>query len=421
MHYANGAFNERMAQVAAVQMNQSERISTFGALRVRDFRLYFLGQICSISGNNAQSVGMGWLVLELTKSPTALGIVTALQFLPLLVLAPILGSIPDRFPKRRVLIYTQVLALAIALALWALAIDGSATPINIGVLALFLGVVNAIDNPARQSFIRDLVGPELLPNALGLNNMLMGAARIAGPAIAAAIITTAGIAYCFVFNALTFLAMTAALLAIGSRGEKSLRSNTDTSFTSGLRYVASTPDVRDGLVLMAIVGTFTYEFWVTLPVLTKDTFHLGSSAYGLLMSVMSAGSVLGGVVVARKSQKVRGMGFAATLTFGLATLLVGISPTFELALIAAFAMGATYSAFVAVNSASIQHHLDSRFRGRVMGLWTAAFMGSTAIGGPLMGWIAKEHGASASLILGGTAAVLGAFWLGRKQWLSTAS
>lgn len=387
-----------------------------------------MGQICSISGTNAQTVAVGWLILQLTDSGMVLGAVTAAQFLPLLVFAPLLGPVIDRHWKKQILVVTQVLALVVALLLWILTATEVVNAWTVAFLALLLGAVNAVDNPARQSFIKELVGADVLPNALALNNVLFGVARILGPAVAAVIIATAGLAYCFLFNALSFLVILGALLSMSvPRPKRISHATTFRSLVDGFRYVGSTPEVRDVLIVMAFVGVFTYEFWVTLPVLVKNVFHGGSSTYAAMLTVMSVGSILGGLLIARHGSAARNQRVLAIAGFGLTTALVGFAPSIETALIAVFFMGIAYSAFTAIMSSALQLQTDGQFRGRVMALWTSAFMGSTAIGGPIVGAIAEYAGARFALIVGGVVAVAVAIWVRmsrtakEENWQSTAT
>ncbi|MGI8648715.1 MAG: MFS transporter [Mycobacteriales bacterium] len=383
----------------------------FRSLRIRNFRLYFFGQICSITGNNAQTIAIGWLILQLTGSGTMLGLVTAAQFLPLLVLSPLLGSLIDRFSKRYILMITQLLGFLVATTLWVITAAGRASAWEVCALALVLGAVNAIDNPTRQTLIREMVGSKLLLNAAALNNVLMGVARIAGPGIAGVVIAVWGIPHCFFLNAVSFLVILAALaMMTNSRRPSSVSRSNSRSLRSGFRYAASTPDVRWGLILMALVGTFTYEFWVTLPILVKDVFGQGSSGYAAIMMVMSVGSVAGGLLLAARLSVRRAQLGRATMAFGVTTIAVGISPTIEISFVTVLLMGGAYSAFVAVSSSTFQLSIDEQFQGRVMALWTSAFVGSTAIGGPIMGWIAQYYGARSALVSGGLVAIAAA-WL----------
>lgn len=409
---------------------------TLRALAVRDFRLYFIGQLCSISGSNAQIVATGWLVLQLTDSSTMLGIVIAAQYVPLLIAAPLLGAVSDRFPKRTILLITQALALLVAVALWLLAGSDHVSANAIVGLMLASGIITTLDVPTRQALIRDVVEPELVPNAVALVNVLMGVARIVGSAVAAVTIATVGVRSCFLVNAGSFLVILVMLFVMQAGRTPLVSRSSDTdSFRSGLRYAFNTPEVRNGLIVMALIGTFTYEFWVTLPVLVKDVFEREGTHYATMMAVMSIGSVGGGLLIARQVKaSVRSRAVTA-VAFGVTTVAVGVSPTFDYALVAVLAMGASYSAFVAVSNAALQLSTDDRFRGRVMGLWTSAFMGSTAIGGPLMGWIATGYGARWALIAGGIVACLTARWItsfarvrstesdleGEGMWLTTRS
>lgn len=383
----------------------------FRSLGIRDFRLYFFGQICSITGNNAQTIAIGWLILQLTGSGTMLGIVTAAQYLPLLIFSPLLGSLIDRFPKRYILVVTQALAFSVATTLWIISAMGRASVWEVCALALVLGAINAVDNPTRQAFIREMVGSKFLLNAVALNNVLMGVARIAGPGIAGVIIAIWGIPQCFFFNAASFLVVLGALvLMAGGRKPSHVVRLNGRSLRIGFRYAASTPDVRRGLIVMALVGTFTYEFWVTLPILVKDVFGRDSSSYAALMMLMSVGSVAGGLLVARHHSVSRAQLALATVAFGVTTIAVGLSPTIEASFVAVLLMGGAYSAFVAFSSSALQLSTDEQFQGRVVALWASAFVGSTAIGGPIMGWISEYYGARSALVSGGLVA-LAAAWI----------
>lgn len=359
---------------------------------------------------------MGWLVLQLTHSAVTLGVVTAAQFLPLLVLAPLLGGVIDRFDKRSILMITQVCALTIAALLGVLSALDRIGVLGIGILALLLGMVNAVDNPTRQAFIGEMVGTDLLSNAVSLNNVLMGVARIAGPVIAGLVIAVAGIPACFFFNAASFVAVLVALCAIRIAECSDRPTMADNAtLRHGFRYVLATPEVRSVLLIMTLVGTFTYEFWITIPVLAQDVFQQSVSGYAALMTVLSIGSVIGGLVIARRDTVGRRELLIGTAAFGATTLAVGLSPSIEVAFGAILLMGVAYSAFAALSSSVLQLNTDSAYQGRVMALWAAAFMGSTAVGGPLMGWIADQYGARTALIAGGLVALAAAGGSARRQ------
>ncbi|MGH3430971.1 MAG: MFS transporter, partial [Mycobacteriales bacterium] len=332
-------------------------------MRVRNFRWYFVAQICSISGNNAQTIAMGWLVLQLTHRAVTLGVVTAAQFLPLLVLAPLLGGVIDRFDKRSILMITQVCAMAIAAFLGVLSALDRIDALGIAILALLLGIVNAVDIPTRQAFIREMVGADLLSNAVSLNNVLMGVARMAGPVIAGLVITVAGIPACFFLNAASFVAVLAALCVIHVAEDSNRPTMADNAtLRHGFRYVLTTPEVRSVLLIMTLVGIFTYEFWITIPVLAREVFRQGASGYAALMTVLSIGSVIGGLVIARRDTIGRSELLIATAAFGATTLAVGLSPSIGVAFGAILLMGVAYSAFTALSSSVLQLNTDSAYQ-----------------------------------------------------------
>lgn len=389
-----------------MQRRQRKHLGTFCSLHDRNFRLYFLGQLFSISGNNAQVVALGWLVLELSNSGTALGVVMAAQFLPTLLASPVMGSLVDSFDKRRILVGAQLCGLVFAILLGILAATGTATVERVALISFLIGMVNAVDFPARNALVGEMVQPEMLPNAIALNNVLMGLARVAGPALAGAVISFAGIPVCFFVNAFSFLVIVMALLVMRfDERDRGARCVTFAGVLDGFRYAYQTPPVRSGLLVMAVVGMFTYEFWITFPLLVRHTFHGSAAQYSTVMAVMSVGSITGGLLIARHNVSGAKAAIASVAGFGATTMLVGLMPSIGFVFPAVFLMGCAYSAFVALNSAVLQMHTDLAYRGRVMGLWTAAFAGSTAIGGPITGAIAQGLGVRVALLFGGFVAV----------------
>ena len=366
-----------------------------------------------------QTVALGWLVLQLTGSGTALGAVVAAQFLPILLLGPYGGLIADRMDKRRVLMATQVILGLTALTLGLLVITGAVQLWMVVLVAVVFGLVTACDNPARQAFSLEMVGAERLRNAVSLNSVMVNVARAVGPAVAGAIIAATGTGICFLINAASYAAV---LLALGTMNVADLRPTPPAQrepgqVRQGLRYVAGTPELLVPLVMLALIGTLAYEFQVVLPLLATGPFHGDAATYGILTAAMGAGAIVGGLVVAGHGRTGLRPLTLAVLVFGAAMLAVAASPTLPVAVVALAATGAASITFLATGNTTLQLNSDPRFRGRVMALWTMAFLGSTPIGAPILGWISQELGARAGLVTGGltclVAASIGAIALSR--------
>ena len=378
---------------------------TFDALHNRNYRLYFLGQIVSISGTWMQSVAQAWLVLKLTGSSVALGSVLAVQFLPMLVLGPWGGVIADRVDKRRMLVGTQLAAGTLALTLGLLTATGAVRLWMVFALAFGLGLVNVVDNPTRQSFVMEMVGAERVTNAVSLNSVVVNGARVVGPAIAGVLIATVGIAVCFLVNAASYLGVIAGLLLMrrsellpappSGRRPGQLR--------QGLRYVAARPELRTPLLMMAVIGTLAYNFQVTLALMARFTFHSGAAAYGIMSSFMGAGAVIGGLVTASRGRPT-GRRLAATAAiFGALILVCAAMPTLAAELPALAVMGAFSISFIAMANTTLQLRSAPEMRGRVMALYAVAFLGTTPIGSPLVGAIAGVSNARVAMAVGGVA------------------
>lgn len=383
---------------------------TFAALGNRNYRLYFLGQGISLSGTWMQSVAQGLLVLHLTGSGTTLGLVTALQTLPVLLLGAWGGVVADRLPKRSILLATQAVSGVLALVLGLLVATGAIQIWMVCVLAVLLGMVTTIDNPARQTFVLEMVGPEQLVNAVSLNSTEINLARVVGPTLAGVLIATTGLAICFLLNGLSFLAVIVVLLMmdVSALHPTPLVRRAKGQLAEGLRYVRNQPLIRDALVMMAIIGTFTYEFNVTLPLFAEHTFGSGASGYAALTAAMGLGAVFGGLWTASHAGITPARVVRAAAVFGAATLLASVAPTLPLALVALLAVGYCSITFLSLANSTLQLESAPEMRGRVMALWTVAFLGSTPIGGPLVGWIGEHVGPREALALGGVAALLAA-------------
>lgn len=369
--------------------------STFSSLKRRNFRLYFIGQVISQTGGWMQTIAQSWLVLHLTGSAAALGAVSALQFAPALFLGPYAGVLADRFRKRLLLYVTQTAAALLALVLGITVATGTVQVWMVFVMAGLLGAVNALDYPTRQSFLYELTGPRELESAVGLTSTAVNLARVAGPAIAGVLIASTGLAVCFVLNAVSFVAVLVCLAVMDpSEFHRATPKNAkaEEGLAEGFAYAARTPVVREALVMMAIVGVLTYEFSVTLPVFAK--FALGGSAIALawLMSAMGVGAAVGGLVTAGR----RGDGLSrlslASLLFGVGTAAVGLSPNLPVATGLMFFVGVFAARFTGLSNGILQLQCSATMRNRVMALWATAFLGSSFLGGPLLGWLAQAAG-----------------------------
>jgi MFS family permease len=380
---------------------------TFSSLKVRNYRLYFAGQAISMCGTWMQTVGQAWLVLKITGSGTDLGLVIALQFLPVLFLGPFGGVLVDRLQKRRVLFITQFASGVPALALAILVTTGSVRLWHVYALAACLGLVATIDNPIRQTFVLEMVGPENLSNAVTLNSVMLNGARIIGPAIAGLLIATVGLAACFYINAGSYLAVLVALAMMNGRELLVLPATVRAKgqLREGFRYVWSTPVLRDSLIMMAIVGTLSYEFQVLLPLVAKYTFHGSAATYSALTAAMGAGAVVGGLLTASRRHSGPLALVKATLALGAVILVAAAAPTLTLEMAALVAVGAASITFLSLGTTVLQLEAAPEMRGRVMGLWAVAFIGSTPVGGPIIGFIGQHAGPRIGLVVGGSAAV----------------
>jgi MFS family permease len=385
--------------------------TTFASLVVRNYRLYFIGQIVSLAGTWMQQVAQALLVLKLTSSGTALGFVVALQMLPTLVLGAWAGVVSDRVSKRRLLVVTQAISAAAALALGVLVATDAVQLWMVYAIALALGLAQAFDNPARQAFVPEMVGADLLANAVSLNSVMVNMARIVGPAIAGVLTATVGLAPCFMVNAGSYLAVIVALLMMRSAELHTVETNGERArLRDGFAYVRATPSVFVPLVLIAVIGTFTYEFPVSLPLLAERTFH-NSGAYSTMSVVQGAGAVVGGLYVAARYRGTgsgpAALGYAAG-ALGVVMLGIAAAPTVGLAFVGITVMGAVSIAFIAIGNTTLQLGSDPKMRGRVMSMWSIAMIGSTTIGGPFVGWLADLFGARFGVAFSGIAAIVAA-------------
>jgi MFS family permease len=386
---------------------------SFDSLSVPNYRRYFAGQIVSLSGNWMQMVAEVWLVLSLTGSGVAVGMTTALQFLPILLFGAWGGVLADRFAKRRLLILTQALMAAPALALLAISASGVVAPWMVMALVFVRGTVNAVDNPTRQSFAIEMVGPDRVVNAVSLNSVLVHSARLVGPAVAGILIATVGVGPCFALNALSFAAM---IVALWGMDPAQLRAAPPAgrepgAVREGLRYVLRTPELAVPLGLMALVGTLGLNFQVILPLLARFSFDGGPSAYAALVSAMGVGSVIGAIATGAHGRTDARLIAGAALAFGAFALLAAAMPSLALEIPVLALLGASAVTFAAAINSSLQLAVEPRMRGRVMALYSVVFLGSTPIGGPLVGWLSEAYDPRAALLLAASAG-LSAAWAG---------
>jgi MFS family permease len=378
---------------------------SFTSLQIPNYRRYFAGQLVSLSGNWMQVVAELWLILTLTGSGIAVGLTTALQFLPLLLIGAWGGALADRVDKRRLLVVTQALMALPALALWAVTASGAVEPWMVFALVFARGTVNAFDNPTRQSFVIEMVGPDRVVNAVGLNSVLIHSARIVGPAGAGIAIAT--VAPCFLLNAASFAAMIVALRGMdrAQLGTPPAADRDAGGVRAALAYVRATPGLAIPLAMMALVGTLGFNFQVILPLLARFTFDGGAGAYTALAVAMGAGAVIGALASGARGRVSPAFLVAAAMAFGAFALLAAATPTLPLAALALVPLGGASVSFAAGVNSTLQLAADPRMRGRVMALYSIVFLGSTPIGGPIAGGLAELAGPRAALLLSASAAL----------------
>jgi MFS family permease len=378
------------------------------SLAQRNYRLYFFGQMVSVVGTWMQTVAQSFLVLRLTSSGTALGLATAARFLPMFLFGPIGGLVADRMNKRRVLYVTQTLAGLLAGVFAVLIATDTIEMWMVYLLAFALGIVNVFDNPTRQSFISEMVRPDELSNAVTLNSVSLNMARVFGAALGGLFVAELGLATCFALNGVSFIAVLISLKLMRGAdlypAQRALKEKGQVR--AGLRYVRDTPELIVPLVMIAVIGTLAWEFQVTLPLVARDTFHKGPGTYGLMASVMGGGAVVGGLIAAsRRRPRARALSLAA-IGWGIAILAAAAAPTLPLEVTTMVFVGYGSITFNSMAKTTLQLAAVPVMRGRVMALWALAWLGSTPIGGPVVGWVGQEFGARWSLAIGGLPTVL---------------
>ena len=385
---------------------------TFRSLRVRNFQLFFVGQLVSQVGNWLTLVAQSLLVLKITDSGVAVGVLAACQFLPVLLFGAWTGLVADRRDKRRLLIVVQSFAMLQSFALAALAFMPSPPLLALYAVAMAGGFATAFDNPARRAFVVEMVPEDDVPNAVSLNSALMTGARVVGPALAGLLITTVGFGWCFAVDGISYLAV---LIALAMMRPSELRRSTPAprskgQVRAGLRYAHSVPELWVPLVMMAVIGTLAFNFTVVMPLFVTRTLDSSDQVFTLIYSVVSVGSLAGALYSARSSRAtVRHVTVGAAL-FGVALLAFAMSPGLAAAFPLAMGVGFTSILFMTASTAIVQVRTAPEMRGRVLALQAIVFLGTTPIGGPILGWVCEHQGARAGFLLGGASALGAAAW-----------
>ncbi|GGT24900.1 MFS transporter [Streptomyces chromofuscus] len=392
----------------------TRKSSMFSSLRIRNYRLFFLGQVVSNTGTWMQRIAQDWLVLSLTGSATAVGVTTALQFLPMLLFGLYGGVLVDRLPKRPALMVTQTAMALTGLALAALTLTGHVQVWHVYVAAFAVGLATVVDNPARQSFVSEMVGPDQLQNAVSLNSANFQSARMIGPAVAGVLITGVGTGWAFLLNGLSYVAPLVGLLLMrprelhaverAPRGKGQLR--------EGLAYVAGRPHLVWPIVLVGFIGTFAFNFPVYLSAFAGEVFHVGAGTYSLFNTLMAVGSVTGALLAARRGTARMRLLAAAALVFGTVEIVAAVTPSLWLFALLMIPLGVFGMTVNVTANTGIQMATDPAMRGRVMALYMMVFLGGSPVGAPVVGWITDTYGARVGLATGGAVAALAALTIG---------
>ncbi len=389
---------------------------TFRSLGVRNFRLFFLGQLISMVGTWMHSVALIWVVLRLTDSGVALGLVGSMQFLPTLFLGAWGGVLADRLDRRRFLLLNQVGLAAVAVLFAALMATDQLTLTLIYGLSALGGIMTAVSNASRRVLVTDLVETDEAANAVALHAAMMTSSRVVGPALAGVLITTVGVGWVFTVNAVSYIAIIGALLAMDTSairpGPRLARQSGQ--LMDGLRYTWATTSLRHAILMLAVVGTLAFEYQVSLPLLAERSLGAGAGGFTLLFSFMSVGSVLGALAMARLNTV--DVGFLVRSAWGLvvSTLFLSVAPNLAVATIGAVLVGTTTILLVSGTNALIQIQAAEEMRGRVLALTSVVFLGSTPIGGPLIGAVIEATGPRSGLLVGAAATAMVAIWIGGR-------
>uniref|UniRef100_A0AAU3GUN6 MFS transporter n=1 Tax=Streptomyces sp. NBC_01401 TaxID=2903854 RepID=A0AAU3GUN6_9ACTN len=399
---------------APTSTHESKTGGTFSSLKIRNYRLFATGAVISNTGTWMSRITQDWLVLSLTGSATAVGITTALQFLPMLLFGLYGGVIADRLPKRRLLIFSQTALGLCGIALAVLTLSGVVEVWHVYLVAFLLGMVTVVDNPARQSFVSEMVGPAQLRNAVSLNSANFQSARLIGPAVAGVLITSVGSGWAFMFNGLSFIAPLVGLTMMRpsefhasvtvKRAKGQLR--------DGLRYVSGRPDLIWPIVLVGFVGTFGFNFPIFLTAFADEIFDGGAGMYSFFNILMAVGSLAGALLAARRRSSRLRMVVGAGTVFGLLEVAASVSPSvwlFSVLLVPIGMIGMTTN--ISANT-SVQMAADPEMRGRVMSLYMMVFAGGTPVGAPIVGWISDTYGARTGMAAGGAVSMVAALAVG---------
>ncbi|MGW0879834.1 MFS transporter [Streptomyces sp. NPDC002671] len=388
--------------------------SMFSSLKNRNYRLFFIGQAVSNTGTWMQRIAQDWLVLSLTGSSAAVGITTALQFLPMLLFGLYGGVLVDRLPKRPTLMVTQVSMAVTGLVLAALTLTGQVQVWHVYVAAFAVGLATVVDNPARQSFVSEMVGPDQLQNAVSLNSANFQSARLVGPAVAGLMITGVGTGWAFLANGLSFAAPLTGLLLMRTRElhvvERAPRGKGQ--LREGLRHVAGRPELVWPIVLVGFIGTFGFNFPVWLSAYADDIFHAGAGSYSLFNTLIAVGSLGGALLAARRGTARLRVLTAAALAFGALEIVAALAPSYWLFALLMVPIGVCGLTVNVTANTAVQMATDPAMRGRVMALFMMVFMGGTPLGAPLVGWVTDTYGPRVGFAAGGAVSAAAAAVIG---------
>lgn len=395
-------------------MTRWRRISgdTFRSLQVRNFRLFFTGQLISQIGNWLTLVAQTLLVLELTDSGIALGVLAAAQFGPVLVIGPWAGLVADRSDKRRLLLTVQSIAMVQSFVLAGLCFAGDPPVLAIYAVALVGGMTVAFDNPARRAFVVEMVPEQDMHNAVSLNSALMTSSRVVGPALAGLLVTTVGFGWSFLVDGLSYIAVLAGLwrMRTAELRRAPVTPRAKGQVREGLRYARSVPALWAPLVMMAVVGTLAYNFQTVFPLFTTRDLHGTGTTFTVLFSVVSLGALIGALATARRTSISVGAVAMAALAYGVAMGAMAVAPNQAVAFVIGVFLGVASIAFLTASTSIVQVESAPEMRGRVLALQAMLFLGSTPIGGPIVGWVSQQYGARYAIALGAVAALAAGAW-----------
>jgi MFS family permease len=385
--------------------------NNFHALTHKNYRYFWVGQCVSLIGTWTQNIGQSWLVLSLTGSPLLLGLVGTIQFLPVTFFSLFAGVLVDKFPKKKILIFTQTISMLLAFILSALVFTHTVRYEYIMVLALCLGFCNTIDMPTRQAFNVEIVGKEDLMNAITLNSATFNLARIIGPAIGALFMAGFGAGWCFLLNGFSFMAVIYGLVHIEVKNyvrKKNSEKGMLKEIKDGLKYIKSKPVLLETLLLVSIMGVFVFNYGVLIPVFTKNVLHMGEKTYGSLMSALGAGSLIGALLVSFKSKggPNRMLMMGSSIAIGIMLIFTGMSNLYYFTALSLAITGIFNMFFSTTANTTLQLNSKDEYRGRVMSVYSLVFAGATPIGNLFSGFVAGEYGAGAAFIISGVSTVV---------------